>query len=128
MLDAVGFLTIFGGARQPAWSVNALALALVAPLLARTDLPAWANGIARLRARLARLFTAAGFTTIESAANWVLVQNATPLRERLAQRGVLVRDCANFGLDGTIRVAVPSADDLERLASALRGALSDATP
>jgi histidinol-phosphate/aromatic aminotransferase/cobyric acid decarboxylase-like protein len=32
---------------------------------------------------------------------------------------VLVRDCTNFGLDGTVRIAVPNADDLARLDRAL---------
>ena len=103
--------------RQPAWSVNGLAVALLAPLLDRTDLPAWANGIAALRRQLAGLFGA--FDVSESAANWVLVHGAAHLRAPLARQGVLVRDCASFGLADTIRVAVPDAVGLERLAGAL---------
>ena len=41
------------------------------------------------------------------------------LRERLAARAILVRDCASFGLPGTVRIAVPDARGLARLASAL---------
>ncbi|HKA05391.1 MAG TPA: aminotransferase class I/II-fold pyridoxal phosphate-dependent enzyme [Acidimicrobiales bacterium] len=104
-------------ARQPAWSVNGLALALLAPLLDRTDLAAWAAGIAVLRREVARLF--ARFDVVESAANWVLVHGAGHLRTPLARQGVLVRDCASFGLAGTIRVAVPAEAGLERLATAL---------
>jgi histidinol-phosphate/aromatic aminotransferase/cobyric acid decarboxylase-like protein len=104
-------------ARQPAWAVNGLALALVAPLLDATDLEAWTMGIARLRHELAGLF--AGFAVTESAANWVLVRDAVHLRLPLARRGVLVRDCASFGLHGTIRVAVPDEAGLDRLAAAL---------
>ena len=104
-------------ARQPAWSVSGLALALVAPLLARTDLPGWAAGIATARAEVAALFPT--YEVTEAAANWILVHNAASLREPLARRGVLVRDCASFGLTGTIRVAVPDADGRERLATAL---------
>ncbi|MBI3256249.1 MAG: hypothetical protein HYZ59_00510, partial [Actinobacteria bacterium] len=41
------------------------------------------------------------------------------LRSRLACRGVLVRDCASFGLLDTVRIAVPGAAGLDRLATAL---------
>jgi histidinol-phosphate/aromatic aminotransferase/cobyric acid decarboxylase-like protein len=111
--------------RQPAWSVSTLALAIVAPMLALTDLPAWTLRIAALRASLADVFD--GFDVTESAANWILVHDAAALRAPLARRGVLVRDCANFDLDGTIRVAVPDERGLERLADALTVAM-DATP
>jgi histidinol-phosphate/aromatic aminotransferase/cobyric acid decarboxylase-like protein len=104
-------------ARQPAWAVNGLALALVEPLLARTDLPAWAAEIAHLRRELATLFL--GFDVVESAANWILVRGVPGLRDALAQQGVLVRDCASFGLVDTVRVAVTDADGLFRLAGAL---------
>jgi len=106
-------------ARQTTWSVNALALALIGPLLERTDLPTWATRIAVLRGELARLF--GPYEVVESAANWVLVHGATDLRLPLARRGILVRDCASFGLPGTIRVAVPDEAGLERLAGALAG-------
>ena len=103
--------------RQTAWSVNGLAVALVAPLLERTDLAGWAAGIARLRGALAGLF--AGFDVTESTANWILVHGAGHLRMPLAHHAVLVRDCASFGLPDTIRVAVPDEPGLERLAGAL---------
>jgi len=108
--------------RRPAWSVNGLALALLAPLLDRTDLPAWAAGIAVLRRQLASLFV--GFDVSESAANWVLVHGAGHLRAPLARHGVLVRDCASFGLADTIRVAVPDAAGLDRLAAAVTAVAS----
>ncbi len=41
------------------------------------------------------------------------------LREHLAARAILVRDCANFGMPGTVRIAVPDSRGLARLASAL---------
>ena len=45
--------------------------------------------------------------------------DAPGLRARLAPRGVLVRDCASFGMPGWVRIAVPDAAGLERLRSAL---------
>ena len=54
-----------------------------------------------------------------SDAAWILCADATNLRERLAPHGVLVRDCASFGLPGQARVAVPDEAGLERLEEAL---------
>jgi len=34
--------------------------------------------------------------------------DAPGLREALAPHGVIVRDCANFGLPGVVRIAVPN--------------------
>jgi histidinol-phosphate/aromatic aminotransferase/cobyric acid decarboxylase-like protein len=59
---------------------------------------------------------------MESDANYVLCQRAAGLRDRLARQGVLVRDCASFGLPGTVRVAVPDEAGLARLEEALCGA------
>jgi histidinol-phosphate/aromatic aminotransferase/cobyric acid decarboxylase-like protein len=103
--------------RQPRWSLNGLAAALVPELLARADLPAWAAATARRRAALA-----AAIPGVEpSDANFALVrveEGAAAARARLARLGVLVRDCTSFGLPGHIRVAVPDERGLARLVSA----------
>jgi histidinol-phosphate/aromatic aminotransferase/cobyric acid decarboxylase-like protein len=103
--------------RQPRWSLNGLAAALVPDLLARADLPAWAERTARRRAALA-----AAIPGVEpSDANFVLVRvedGAAATRARLARSGVLVRDCTSFGLPDHVRVAVPDEDGLARLAGA----------
>jgi threonine-phosphate decarboxylase len=112
--------------RQPRWAVNGLATAAVPHLLELTDLPRWAGEIASLRAATATMWRERGFEVAESAANWVLVHDAAWLREPLARELVLVRDCASFGLPGTIRVAVPGERDGERLAAALDRALDAA--
>jgi histidinol-phosphate/aromatic aminotransferase/cobyric acid decarboxylase-like protein len=105
--------------RQPRWAVNGLAAATVPHLLERSDLPRWAAEIAALRVATAAMWRARAFDVVESAANWVLVHDAAWLREPLARELVLVRDCASFGLPGTIRVAVPGERDAARLAAAL---------
>ena len=107
--------------RQPQWSVGSLPLALLADLLERADPAGWAAAIAAARRDLVTLLEAHGFAVEAADAPWVLVR-APGLREALAPHGVLVRDCAGFGLDGTARVAVPDAAGLERLAAALDGA------
>lgn len=106
-------------ARQPAWAVNGLAAAVVPELLALTDLPAWRDHIAALRAHLVGVLAAAGFDPAPSDAPWVLVPDAPDLREGLARHAVLVRDCASFGRRDTVRIAVPDEAGLARVEAAL---------
>ena len=107
-------------ARQPRWAVNGLVCAALPDLLATVDLAGSAAAIASLRADLTALLTRHGLTVrAGAAANWVLVDGAPGLRARLAPQGVVVRDCASFGLDGVHRVAVPPAEGLRRLEAAL---------
>lgn len=105
---------------QPRWAVGGLALTVVEPLLARTELRRWAEGIATARDELVEVIAGHGFEARPSAANWVLVPGLAPHRLALAAAGVLVRDCASFGLPGVARVAVPGGVGLERLDAALR--------
>ena len=107
-------------ARQPRWAVNGLACAALSDLLGTVTLPEWARAVAGLRAELAAVLEAAGLRVRAGAsANWVLVDGDRDLRARLALHGVVVRDCASFGLPGTFRIAVPPARHLPRVAAAL---------
>jgi histidinol-phosphate/aromatic aminotransferase/cobyric acid decarboxylase-like protein len=105
-------------ARQPEWSVGAVAAAALPDLLDPVDLTAWCAGVAELRAALTALLTSYGMAVRPSDANWVLVDRGG-LREALAPHGVIVRDCASFGLTDVTRIAVPPPRGLERLAGAL---------
>ena len=71
--DAEGAARVAG--RQPRWAVNALALAVVEPLLAATDLPGWAAAVATIRTDLADALAAQGHDVVATAANWVLVHS-----------------------------------------------------
>ncbi|HYX44312.1 MAG TPA: aminotransferase class I/II-fold pyridoxal phosphate-dependent enzyme, partial [Acidimicrobiales bacterium] len=104
--------------RQTTWSVNGLAASALGDLLATADLPAWAAVVTHWRAELVAVLAAAGLVAEPSDAPWVLVR-APGLRARLAPHGVLVRDCASFGLPDHARVAVPDLAGLTRLAEAL---------
>jgi histidinol-phosphate/aromatic aminotransferase/cobyric acid decarboxylase-like protein len=104
---------------QPHWSVNGLAGAALPAMLDTVDLPGWTTAITQLRRRLTDLLMAHGLAPQPSDANWVLCAEAASLRERLAPHGVLVRDCASFGLPGHARVAVPDEAGLARLEEAL---------
>jgi histidinol-phosphate/aromatic aminotransferase/cobyric acid decarboxylase-like protein len=105
-------------ARQPRWALNGLAAAALPELLAAVDLGAWAAATSRLRDQLAAVLRAAGYQPRPSHASWLLVE-APGLRDQLAARAILVRDCASFGWPGTVRIAVPDAAGLDRLAAAL---------
>jgi histidinol-phosphate/aromatic aminotransferase/cobyric acid decarboxylase-like protein len=105
-------------ARQPAWSVGSLAATALPDLLDAVDLPRWRAGVATLRRGLVDLLEQHRLRVRPSDANWVLVDRGG-LRETLAPFGVVVRDCASFGLPGVTRIAVPSAAGLERLGAAL---------
>ena len=114
------------GLRQPRWSVGPLACEAVPLLLELADLPAFARRVATLRRDLVGLLAGAGFEAGPSDANFVLVEGAPGLRDRLARRGVVVRDCSSFGLADAVRVAVPAEEGLERLARALADGGADA--
>ncbi len=105
-------------ARQPRWALNGLAAAALPELLAAVDLAAWSAEVTRLRSQLAAVLRAAGYHPRPSEANWLLVESPE-LRDRLAAHAILVRDCASFGLPGTVRIAVPGGAGLARLEAAL---------
>jgi histidinol-phosphate/aromatic aminotransferase/cobyric acid decarboxylase-like protein len=106
------------GAR-PAWTVDGLACALLPELVARADPPGWTAAVRRARAELEAVLAAHGRRALPSDAPWVLVPDAAGLRDALARRAVVVRDCGSFGLPGHVRIAVPDGDGLDRLDRAL---------
>lgn len=114
--DAASALRLEG--HQPRWSVNGPALAALPELLAGADLVAWSAAVSSLRRELVALLRRHGLEPAASDANWVLVA-APGLRDSLAREAILVRDCASFGMPGTVRIAVPDAAGLERLGAAL---------
>ncbi len=105
--------------RQPEWSLNGLAAAALPDLLDALDLADSVQRVRVLREELRVVLEVHGFTVHPSDANWLLVE-APGLREMLAPKGIVVRDCASFGLDGVIRIAVPNETGLERLTKVLQ--------
>jgi histidinol-phosphate/aromatic aminotransferase/cobyric acid decarboxylase-like protein len=106
-------------ASQPEWSVNGLAAEALSDLLALVDLATWSRETAALRDRLASLLCFLGRSVRAASGPWVLVENAGPLRSQLLAQGIVVRDCASFGLHDTVRIALPRAEDFARLEKAL---------
>jgi len=109
---------------QPQWSVNGLAAAVLPDMLAAADLAGWAAEVRRLRRALEEALTAVGLCPCPSDANYLLVPGAAGLRDRLARRGVVVRDCASFGLPGHVRIAVPDDRGRARLLEAIAASVS----
>ena len=106
-------------ARQPLWAVGALELALLPELLAGADLVGWSQKIAVLRSELVALLARHGLTPCPSDANFVLCDAPTGFRDKLLGQGIVVRDCASFGLPTQVRIAVPDSEGIERLSAAL---------
>jgi histidinol-phosphate/aromatic aminotransferase/cobyric acid decarboxylase-like protein len=103
---------------QPTWPVGGIGLAALPELLAAADLAGWRARIACRRQELTDLLADHSLTADAADAPWVLV-HAPGLRARLAPHGVVVRDCASFGMPGTVRIAVPDDRGLGRLEEAL---------
>ena len=105
--------------RQPAWPVNSLALAVLPELLEQVDLGRWHREIGALRGALVDALARHEIGTEPSHAPWVLAA-APGLREKLAPRGVVVRDCSSFGMPHHVRIAVPERAGIDRLERALQ--------
>ena len=105
---------------QPEWSVNGLAAEALADLIRPVDLPAWSRQTATLRGQLADLLRSYELDVHAGHGPWVLVERSGSLQARLWSEGIVVRDCASFGLDGTVRIAVPRPEQFARLERALR--------
>ena len=107
---------------QPPWSVNAAAQAAgLAALEDQGHVAAGRRAAAEARAYLAPRLEALGFRGLPSVANFWLVEvgDGARLRRRLLERGILVRDCASFGLPGFIRLAARPLEECQRLIEAL---------
>ncbi|MFN0027595.1 MAG: aminotransferase class I/II-fold pyridoxal phosphate-dependent enzyme [Acidimicrobiales bacterium] len=115
--------------RQPRWSVNGLALAMMEPLLALTDLPGWHAAMVNARSAFGAALRRLGFDVTETEATWLLVSDPHgDLRARLAAHRLLVRDTTNFGLPGLIRVALPEPARIELAVAAFTEVSNPASP
>jgi histidinol-phosphate/aromatic aminotransferase/cobyric acid decarboxylase-like protein len=109
------------GVRQ-AWPTGTLAQA--AALAALAQEPFVAESRARLRAdrqATAEGLRALGLPPLPSTAPYLVFDagDGAALRRRLLAKGVLVRDCASFGLPAFVRVAARPEPDRRRLLRAL---------
>jgi threonine-phosphate decarboxylase len=112
---------------RPPWSVNAFAeeFALLA-LRNYSRLDESRQRIAAERAWMEGRLRDLGLDPLPSSANFLLVplgEPASRLAARLLERGILVRDCASFGLPESIRVAVRRREENAQLIEALSACL-----
>jgi histidinol-phosphate/aromatic aminotransferase/cobyric acid decarboxylase-like protein len=107
--------------RQPEWSVNSIACAVLPELLAATDLRGWAHSIAMQRAQMENVLRGHRLDPEPSDANYVLVRHAPGVRAHVARHGIVVRDTGSFGITDGVRIGVPDDIGLERLDFALKG-------
>jgi histidinol-phosphate aminotransferase len=104
------------------FSVNSLGqAAAVAALNDHAEHQQFRDHIRATRPRLRRLFHEAGYQTVPSQANFVLViaPDEEDLVARLWDRGISVRPGTTLGLPGTVRVTIPSEAGLDLLEEAL---------
>ena len=107
---------------RPPWSVNALAQA--AGIAALQDTAHLAHCLARIAQATHDLIAglgALGLTPVPSTTHFFLVRvgHGVSCRRALLRRGILVRDCASFGLPEYIRVATRRPEENARLLTAL---------
>jgi histidinol-phosphate aminotransferase len=119
-------------ATQPPWSVNALAQA--AGVAALRHLEHCQGSLERLIAAKRKLvdeLTLLGLAPVPSVVHFFLLRHSlalraqnvaagTAFRQALLQRGVVVRDCASFGLPDHVRIATRTPHENERLLAAIR--------
>jgi L-threonine-O-3-phosphate decarboxylase len=122
---AVGSPDILAALRRarPPWSVNALAQSAgIAALQDTAHLTHCLARIAQAKHDFLAGLCAAGLTPVPSTTHFFLVRvgNGATCRQALLRRGILVRDCASFGLPAYIRVATRRPEENDRLLTALK--------
>jgi histidinol-phosphate aminotransferase len=109
------------------WSVNALAQA--AGVAALSDPAHLAESLAKLRRAKTELLAGlctVGLRCVPSTTHFFLVQvgDGAALCNALLDKGILVRDCASFGLPAYVRIATRRPEENARLLAALREVLT----
>lgn len=107
---------------QP-WNISSPAQAAGTAALSETDFLQRTHTLIReQRPWLFEQLKNLGFEVCPSSANFLLLYSPLPLVERLAERQIAVRDCANYeGLgEGWLRIAVRGPEDNGRLVAAMR--------
>ena len=112
---------------QPDWSVNSLALSAgIAALADAGYLTRARQAVFQAKDYLVRELAALGFDVLPSEANFLLVEvgDAADWRAKLLTKGIVVRDCASFGLPQYIRVGIRRLPDCQKLAESMRDLLA----
>ena len=107
---------------RPAWNVNALAQ--TAGLAALQDETYLSETLTKLRTEKETLIYGLkdlGYNPVPSHTNYFLlpVGNGAQFRIKLLKRGILVRNCASFGLPDYVRIATHTAEKNRKLLDTL---------
>ena len=123
-------LDALGSAGQP-WGVSGPAQAAGVAALKETDYVEAVRALIQAqRPRLAAGLERLGFRVVPGQANYLLFWSPVPLEGPRRERGILLRDCANYhGLcEGWYRTAVRTAEENSRLLDALEDIVKEGTP
>ena len=107
---------------QPDWSVNSLAQkAGVSALNDTSYLPKARKAVFEAKQYLTQELGALGLDVPSSEANFILVKvgDAAKWRSLLLSKGIVVRDCASFGLPEYIRLGIRTLADCQLLIAAM---------
>lgn len=122
LIGSTELVTLLRAIRSP-FSVNLLAQAAAVAALDHPEFNIEMLGmIRRNRAKAISLFEAAGYRTVPSQTNFLLVRcpcDEPDLVQMLLGAGVAVRPGRNLGIAGSIRVTIPNDEGLELLEDAL---------
>jgi len=102
----------------PPWNVNALAQEAATAAIGDDDyLERTRKELSGAKRYLVRELSAMGWPPVPSEANFFLVRvgDAGQVRRELLKRGLLVRDCASFGLPEYARIATRRPEENRRL-------------
>ena len=116
--DVVATLRAF----QPDWSVNSLAQQAGITALADAEyLPRAREAVFQAKDFLCQQLGSLGLHVVPSEANFLLVDvgDAAAWRSQFLSRGIVVRDCASFGLPEYVRIGIRLLPDCQRLAEAM---------
>lgn len=112
---------------RPPWTLNTFAESFAFEALKHLDeLGESRRRIAAEREWLYREFDAIGIEYLPSSANFILLNigkigiDSGEFTKRMLAEGIFIRDCASFGLPRSVRVAVRTRGENERLAEALK--------
>jgi histidinol-phosphate aminotransferase len=107
---------------KPPWNVSSVAQAAAGFVIKNDDyLKTCANKLRESREFLISGLVSRGLRPLPSRANFFLVNigDAAGFKRALLPKGIIVRDCASFGLPTYVRVAPRTIGDCERLLAAM---------
>jgi histidinol-phosphate/aromatic aminotransferase/cobyric acid decarboxylase-like protein len=115
---------------RPTWNVNALAQAAgLAALRDEAHRQQSLQALARAKEKLVAGLAELGLPPLPSATHFFLVRvgDGAAFRRALLRQGILVRDCASFGLPAHVRIATRRPEENARLLETIRTILSGDT-